>query len=189
VSYSILSAWSRGDIDRALAPYLGVEIEPTEAMAEGKRLHKKWERESLRTKRLPRVFGGRKLAKGFELENKVVRKINDWCVLSGVLDVYDGDTIIDYKSGKTSASSYLDGFQPEVYQVLRPNAKRFECYRFNQHLHKSDPDHVTMATLHLTSRTLRNGLEWILTNAAELREHLINNGYGDKLDQGKGLVE
>nr|DAT03900.1 MAG TPA: hypothetical protein [Caudoviricetes sp.] len=30
-------------------------------------------------------------------------------------------------------------------------------------------------------------MNWILTMAAELREYLINNGYGNRLDQGKGL--
>lgn len=188
VSYSILASWERGDVDRAIAPYLGVEVEPTEAMVAGKEWHKRWENEVRRTKHLPRLFGGRKLESAqLEFDTKRVRKLNDWCVLSGVLDVKDGTTAIDYKTGRSSATEYANSMQPKVYQVLYPELKRFEFYCMNQHLNKHDPDRLTMSVIHLNSQTLREGLEWVMTLAAELREYLINNSYGDKLDQGKGL--
>ena len=100
VSYSILNSWAKGDIDRAVAPYAGIEIEPTEAMEYGKKKHEAWEKEARRFGRLPRRFGGRKLiSPQFELNTKKIRKLNDWCYLSGVLDVLDGDVAIDYKTG------------------------------------------------------------------------------------------
>ena len=188
VSYSILNSWARGDINNAVAPYAGVEIEPTEAMEYGKKKHEAWEKESRNTRRLPRKFGARKLVSPeFELNTKKVRKINDWCYLSGVLDVLDGNTAIDYKTGKTPAGDYLNSHQHECYQILYPNIKRFEYHCFNQHLHRKDDGYVTMAIAYLDRKSLKNGIEWVLTNAAELREYLINNGMGDKLDQGKGL--
>ena len=63
VSYSILNSWARGDIDRAVAPYAGVEIESTEAMEYGKKKHEAWEKETRRTGRLPARFAPRKLKK------------------------------------------------------------------------------------------------------------------------------
>ena len=188
VSYSILNSWARGDIDRAVAPYAGVEIEATEAMEYGKKKHEAWEKETRRTGRLPARFGGRKLkSPQLELNTKKVRKLNDWCYLSGVLDVLDGDTAIDYKTGRTPASEYLNSKQHECYQILYPNIKRFEYHCFNQHLCRSDDGYITVAIAYLDKNTLKNGIEWVLTMAAELREYLINNGMGDKLDQGKGL--
>ena len=185
VSYSILNSWAKGDFDRAIAPYAGVEIEPTEAMEYGKKKHVAWEKESRRTGRLPRRFGGRKLVSPkFELNTKKVRKLKDWCYLSGVLD---GDTAIDYKTGRTPAGDYLNSRQHECYQILYPNIKRFEYHCCNQHLQRKDDGYITVAVAYLSRKTLRDGINWVLTNAAELREYLINNGYGDKLDQGKGF--
>lgn len=188
VSYSILNSWAKGDFDRAIAPYAGTEIEPTEAMEYGKKKHAAWEKESRRTGCLPRRFGGRKLVSPqFELNTKKVQKVNDWCYLSGVLDVLDGDVAIDYKTGRTPASEYLNSRQHECYQILYPKIKRFEYHCCNQHLQRKDDGYITVAVAYLSRKTLRDGIEWVLTNAAELREYLINNGYGDKLDQGKGF--
>ena len=188
VSYSILNSWAHGDIDRAIAPYVGVDVEPTEAMIEGKKMHERWEREAKRTGCLPKVFGGRKLkSPELELATKRVRKLTDWCVISGVLDVKDGTTAIDYKTGKATASDYTNSKQHECYQVLYPEINRFEYYCCNQHLHHLDDNHVTVGVVYLTRQTLEDGINWILTLAAELREYLINNGYSDRLDQGKGL--
>lgn len=186
VSYSILSAWARGDIDRAIAPYAGIQDEPNEAMIAGKKLHERWEQEVRRTKHLPRIFGGRNLeAPELELSTKKVRKLTDWCVLVGVLDVKDGCTGIDYKTGVMSATGYVNSKQHEVYQVLYPELTRFEYYCYNQHLCRSDSSRVTVGVVHLSRQTLQDGLEWILTMAAELREYLINSGLGSRLDYKK----
>lgn len=187
VSYSILNAWANGDIERAIAPYAGVETESTEAMEYGKKMHGIWERYVKKHKAIPKIFGGRKLeTPEIELATKRVRKLTDWCVISGVLDVKDGTTGIDWKTGKATASDYTNSKQHEVYQVLYPELKRFEYYCKNQHLHHSDPNQITVGVVYLNRKTLEDGLNWALTMAAELREYLINNGLGDKLDQGKG---
>ena len=235
VSYSTLSAWASGDIDRAVAPYAGkkdlaneisdklaikkneeikqivrdIDLETTKdyvidgkiyrnvpgivintaaATAFGKKMHGIWERYVKKHKAIPKIFGGRKLeAPEIELATKRVRKLTDWCVISGVLDVKDGTTGIDWKTGKASATDYTNSKQSEVYQVLYPELKRFEFYCKNQHIHHTDKNHITVGIVYLNRKTLEDGLNWILTMAAELREYLINNGYGNRLDQGKGL--
>ena len=189
VSYSILNSWTHGDIERAIAPYAGRETEPTEAMEFGKKMHAKWEHEANETKCLPKVFGGRKLiSPELELATKKARKLGDWCVLTGVLDVRDGEVGIDYKTGKTPATNYLNSNQHKCYQILYPEIKRFEYYCLNQHLHKSDADHITVGIAYLNRKTLTDGIEWVMTMASELREYLINNGLGHRLDQGKGFA-
>ena len=99
----------------------------------------------------------------------------------------DGDVAIDYKTGKTPAGEYLNSHQHECYQILYPNIKRFEYHCCNHHLRRKDDGYITVAVAYLNKQTLKNGIEWVLTMAAELREYLINNGMGDKLDQGKGF--
>lgn len=188
VSYSILNSWAHGDIDRATAPYRGERPGTTEAMRYGKEMHRRWERETARTNCLPKVFGGKSLSSpALELSTKRAARINEWCALVGVLDLKDGDLGIDYKTGRSTASEYANSKQHECYQMLYPGLTRFEYYCFNQHLHHSDSDRVTVSIVYLSRRTLADGIEWALTNAAELREYLINNGLGHRLDQGKGL--
>ena len=188
VSYSILNSWARGDAERAIAPYAGVKMPPTDAMEYGKRKHAQFENYVRRTKRLPAVFGGRALASPMlELTTKRVCKVTDWCYLSGVLDVLDGDTAIDYKTGKATATDYVNSHQHGCYQILYPNIKRFEYYCLNQHLKRGTDGRVTVGVVHLSRNTLTDAINWVLTNAAELREYLINNGYENNLDQGKGL--
>lgn len=188
VSYSILSSWARGDIDRAVAPFVGEEVLPTLAMIEGKMLHEKWERETLRTGRMPKVFGGRKLeSPELELATKKARQLNDWCVISGVLDLREGPLGVDYKSGVRTATEYANSFQHKVYQVLYPELERFEYHCFNQHLPRKHPDRVTMAIVHLSRQTLEDGINYILTYASELRQYLIDQGYGDRLARKESL--
>lgn len=192
VSYSILDAWARGDIASATAPYTGIEPEIDEetrkALDFGKKKHAEWERIVRRTGALPKVFGGQKLnSPKLELSTKKVRELTPWCVLSGVLDVLDGTIAIDYKTGRSSASQYVESHQHEVYQILYPQITKFVYCCDNQHLSKRDPGRTTVGVVHLSKRTLQDGLEWVLKNAKELRIYLIDKGYGARLDQGKGL--
>jgi hypothetical protein len=180
VSYSILSAWARGDVDRAIAPFLGEEVLPTQAMIEGKEWHKKWEDETNRTGCRPKIFGGEKLTNA-RAEVKLVRQLTDWCTLSGVIDLMDDEQDEDHKTGKSTATDYANGFQHKVYHVLDPSKKRFRYNCFNQHLPSNHPDAVTVSIVHLTRKTLEEGIEYVLTHAAELREYLIREGYGDRL--------
>lgn len=182
VSYSILSAWARGDVDRAIAPFLGQEVPPTQAMIDGKKWHERWEKETNRTGRRPLIFGGEKIP-GVKTEVKLVRQLNDWCVLSGVIDLQSPDQNEDHKTGRSTATDYANSFQHKVYHVLDPSKKRFRYNCLNQYLPKNHPDRITVSILHLTRKTLEEGIEYVLTHAAELREYLIQAGYGDRLSR------
>lgn len=182
VSYSILSAWARGDIDRALGPFLGKEIAPTQAMIEGKHWHAKWEKETNRTGCRPKIFGGEKIA-NVQTEVKIVKQLNDWCILSGVIDLQSPTQNEDHKTGRSSATDYASSFQHKFYQVLDPSKKKFRYNCFNQHLPKDHPDRVTVSVVHLTRNTLEDGLEDILTHSAELRQYLIGQGLEDRLSR------
>lgn len=171
VSYSILSAWARGDYDRALSMYFREETPTTPAMELGKKMHDKWEKEIEKTKSMPAVFGGRPLEK-HTTENRTKRELmlNDWLQLVGVLDLMEGTTGRDWKCGRTTATSYANGYQHKVYQILYPKLNRFEYYAYNPY-DKS----ATMAIVHLTDKSLEDGVEWVITYASDFRAYLENN--------------
>lgn len=190
VSYSILAAWDRGDWDRAVAPFIGGEVEPTEIMIAGKKIHEKWEKETRRTRRAPAVFGGEELiGQQMEFDTKRVVQLNDWLWLSGMLDRIDTPSFlpkgqkrgIDYKRSKNNAVSWANSKQGAIYKILFPEISLFEFHVFNPYLKKEDPDKVTMSMLHLSDRSLEVGIEWVLTNASELYNYLVSNGFDKNL--------
>lgn len=183
VSYSILSAWDRGDWDRAIAPFVGREMEANEFMARGKRWHKRWEKESRKTGKIPAVFGDEVLVEAqIEGDSRRVRQINDWLELSGVLDRIDkpvwlktGKRGIDYKLSKQNAVAWANSKQGACYKILYPELSVFEFHCHNPYLAKDDPDNTTMSIVHLTDKVLEEGLEWVLTTASDLRAYLEAN--------------
>lgn len=183
VSYSILSAWDRGDWDRAIAPFVGREIEGNEFMQRGKRWHKRWEKESRKTGKIPAIFGDEKLVDAqIEGDSRRVRQINDWLELSGVLDRIDkpewlltGKRGIDYKLSKQNAVAWANSKQGACYKILYPELSVFEFHCHNPYLKKGDPDATTMSIVHLTDKVLEEGLEWVLTTASDLRAYLEAN--------------
>lgn len=183
VSYSILAAWDSGDWDRAVAPFVGREIEGNIYMQRGKRWHKRWERESKKTGKSPAIFGGEELRNAqIEMQSKRVRSLNDWLDLSGVLDRIDepewlksGKRGIDYKLSKQSATSWANSHQAGAYKILYPELSVFEFHCLNPYLSDTDPDRVSMSIVHLTDKVLEDSLEWVLTTAADLRAYLEAN--------------
>jgi hypothetical protein len=167
----MLSAWARGDYQRAVDMYLGLPFQPTPQMEAGIAFHKQWESEGRTTGKLPAVFGGRQLdSPKFEWETKKEMMLNDWLQLVLVLDVLEPEVGTDYKSGSQPVSSYSNGDQHKVYQVGYPNLKRFDYHGYNQYTKE-----VTMAIIHLTPKTLREGVEFVLKNSTEMRNYVIAN--------------
>lgn len=174
-SYSMLSAWERGDYQRALEMYIGLESEMTPAMQFGRDQHEAWEKEILETGCMPAVFGGAQLPVGFQTEIKKEVMLNDWLQLVGVLDLRVPKIGRDWKTGMTPANSYLSGKQHKVYQILYPGLDVFEYYSFNQHLPIGHPDQVKMARVHLTDKTLEDGVEFVLRNAKAMWTYIQVN--------------
>lgn len=189
VNFSILSAWDRGDWDRAVAPFVGGIVEPNAIMIEGQKLHERWERETNRTKKAPRVFGGESLVNHkAEQATKRVVQLNDWLALSGILDRIDepewlktGKRGTDYKRSKYNATHWAGSKQATVYQILYPELTLFEFQVWNPYLRATDPDKVSMAIVHLTQKTLERGIEWVLSNSSQLYDYLVTNGFDKNL--------
>ena len=179
-SYSILAAWERGDWDDAIDMYFKREREETEAMRYGKEKHAEWEAE-VKAGHMPKVFGGRKLTKPYHAELKLEVQLADWLVLVGVLDNIEGEVGRDWKTGVARASALANGYQHKVYQLLVQMSslrsdiqlqplKRFEYHVFNQHART-----VEMSIVHLTDKSLEEGVEFVTTNASEMKNYIDIN--------------
>lgn len=171
VSYSMLSAWERKDYDSAIGMWLGVSSPKNEAMIAGTTFHEDWEDEVKRTGKLPSVFGVKYLNNP-ETEVKIVKKLSDWLTLSGVIDLRDVPDMYEYKTGRTPASTYANGYQHKVYQVLDPRLTTAHIYAYNQHTNT-----VSYEKVHLDKDSLVDGINWIVTLASEMRATLESMGY------------
>lgn len=168
-SWSMLSAWSHERYQDAIAMLLRQPTVATDAMLEGKRLHEIWELEGRKTGCLPETFGGQKLNQPkFEIKKEI--RLNSWIVFVGVLDVLDLPRGVDYKSGSTPATAYANSLQHCCYQVLYPNLKSFEY-----HVYNTATKRASMVMIHLDDNTLRRGVEFILSNASEIRAYCEQN--------------
>ena len=170
LSYTILNAWAMGRQEDAVGMYLGKELPKTDAMELGWLYHKKFENESKATKSLPEVLGGDRLINPL-IEQKCERLLDfsdDYKILiRGVLDVEDVTLGIDYKVGRSKASSYNNSMQHTVYKVLRPHLTKFMYICFNPYLKE-----VERSLVYLTDETLYNGLNFIYTYAGEIIGYL-----------------
>ena len=119
-----MNAWNNGQTQKALEMYFKISTFTSEAMTEGSALHKLWENEVKKTNCLPKVFGGRKLNNPLSEQKKAItlRKEFDGdllddveFVLSGIVDLIDGDLIIDYKTGNEDRD---DPHQLPIYDLL-----------------------------------------------------------------------
>jgi len=170
LSFSILDKVRLGYIDEAISMFNRVRLPATPAMELGKKYHKLWEKQILATGRIPEALGGEKLADGWTVEKKLVKRFklgNNIVEFVGVYDNYepnaaDGPTMRDWKATTSSATIYSSSYQHSVYKVLVPEAAIFE-YRCKHPF----INQLTIARIHLTDAQRERGLNFIQTYASE----------------------
>ena len=183
VSYTILSAWSQGRYEDAIKYLFKLEVIQTPAMKVGQEYHKSWENEIQRTKKLPEVFGSKKLINPSP-EQYIKVDVNDWLILSGKIDCYDKPTIYEFKTGRQTSEDVIRSKQAGVYGVLstlnKQYADRAEIYCYNQYLKN---DNKSMSIVYLTDKVLEDSLNWIETLAGEIKEYCEQNELFKKYTQ------
>lgn len=172
-SYSTLAAWARGDYDLALGMYFKTATFDNDAMRLGRALHDEWEQEIKASGCMPQVFGAKPLPKGWAAEVFATKQLADWLVLRGKLDLRTPEVGFDWKSGVTPSTQWANSMQHKVYQVLYPQLKRFEYHAFNPYAKRSLA--VTVSIVHLTPKTLEEGVEWLVTHAGEMKHYIEQN--------------
>lgn len=185
-SYSTLAAWARGDYDLAIGMYFKTVSYDNDAMRLGRALHDEWEKEIKQTHCMPEVFGGRPLPEGHAVEVFASKQLTDWLVLRGKLDLRLPEVGYDWKSGTTPSTQNANSYQHKVYQVLYPKLKRFEYHAFNPYVRRSDA--VTVSIVHLTPKSLEQGVEWVVTYASEMKHYIESNGIEEQMAAIGGKV-
>lgn len=117
LSYSLLSTWERGEIERAVQMYFHMDTPSSPQMDDGKRIHDLIEKHILKHKKLPDWLPDIKL-KDPKPEEVMVVEYNDLFDLKVRLDCLDGDTILEYKTGVSSSMDYANTGQIPFYFLV-----------------------------------------------------------------------
>ncbi len=161
-SYSMLSAWSWGKKDDVIKMLKHEPMLINKAMEVGKRYHKLFEQEVIKTKRLPREFGNKELTNP-KTEVKIEKWLDEWLQLVGVIDLIDGNRVYDYKIGHTPSQAYANTFQLPIYGLLYEEAKEGYILHYNPVFRHSDWS-VTV----INSEIRTEAIEWVITFASEI---------------------
>lgn len=173
LSYSILSAWEKRRFEDAIAMYLGKDLPATPYMELGKLKHKQWADYTMKTGKVHNDFGFEKVTNPI-VEQKYEKIIpfshNIQILIRGVIDLEDGDIITDYKCGSSTPSAYVDGWQLDLYKLLRPNAKigQYLCYNPYNKM-------VSKGIKFLSDKNAERAIENIITHGGELIDYLQIN--------------
>lgn len=183
LSHSILSAWSSGKYEDAVAMYLGKGIPVTPAMELGSLKHKIWANYIQANKKLPPELGGDEL-KAPIVEQKWQKFIpfseGYQILLRGVIDLEDDNVLVDHKCGLGSPVSYLDGEQLDYYKLLRPDATlgKYLCHNPYKCDASCTPDNhqcFQVGVKFLTDENAERALEHIITFGGEMIQYLEVN--------------
>ena len=173
LSYSILNAWKQGKYEDAVAMYLGKPIPSTPYMELGKLKHKQWEEYTLKTGKMHPELGEVELKKPIveQKYQKVIPFSDEYQILMrGILDLEDGNTITDYKCGRSTPSSYIDGWQLDLYRLFRPHADLGVYRCFNPYT-----ETVSVGVKFLSDHNSEVALEHIITYGGEMIDYLVSN--------------
>jgi hypothetical protein len=169
LSYSILHAWEQGRYEEAVAQYLGKPFPATPAMELGKLKHELWERYVNETGCLPLELGGGEL-KNPLTEHKYEKTLDlgkYTILIRGVIDLEYDRTLVDYKCGVGEPSTYLSGWQLDLYKWLRPDSTLGKYICFNPYT-----ESVKVGAKFLGEQQAENAVESIITYGSEMIDYL-----------------
>ena len=173
LSYSILRAWEQARFEDAIGQYLGKPLPATPYMELGKLKHQQWADYTMKHQKLHPELGG------YDLTNPIVEQkyekllpfSEDIQILwRGVIDLEDKGILVDYKCGRTTPSSYIDGWQLDAYKLLRPKATGGEYICFNPYTKQ-----LATGFKFLHDSNAETALEKIITLGGELIDYLQTN--------------
>jgi hypothetical protein len=119
LSYSLLSLWERGDIEGAIDTYFHLDKKGTEAMENGKRVHKEIEEHIKTYNTFPEWFFDYPLTLP-ETEKEVVVSYNEMFDLKGVFDCLDPveKTLFEFKTGNSDSLEWARTWQLPIYFLI-----------------------------------------------------------------------
>lgn len=182
LSFSILSQWSQGRFEDAVASYLGKPLPPTPAMELGKLKHEIWANYITENKKLPPELGAKELVNPIVEQKwqKIIPFSDKYQILlRGVIDLEDENVITDHKCGLGTPSAYLNSLQLDYYKLLRPNATTGQYICHNPYKCgascKEEHNCFQIGVKFLNKENANNALEHIITFGGELIQYLEAN--------------
>jgi len=158
----MLNFWSLGCKDDVIKMLKHEPTFITEAMEVGKRYHKLFEEEVIKTKRLPKEFGSKKLQNP-RTEVKIEKWLDEWLQLVGVIDLIDEDKIYDYKVGNTLSQAYANALQLPVYGLLYEKANEGYILHYNHLFRRAD-----WSVVAINDEVRNTAIDWVITFASEI---------------------
>jgi len=174
VSYTLLSVWASGRTDDAVNIYLHKPMPKTRQMEEGI----KWDEMQMKN-----IEKEKKLTKEFNsfafIDPKTQMKLeipyNEKVTLVIKPDVYDSPMIMELKTGKRSASSYLNSKQLDMYglgcHLAGLEVGKIVVIRYDQYKNEAD-----WAFKYMDEGILDSARNYIDSLYPEIYEHFNNIG-------------
>lgn len=114
LSFSLLSTWERGEIDRAIQLYFHMKSPTTPQMEDGRVIHGDIASHIGTHKTFPEGLPQWKLAAP-ECEKAVVVPYNDMFDLKVIYDCVDSTNLYEFKTGTTPVLEYVGSYQIPLY--------------------------------------------------------------------------
>jgi hypothetical protein len=175
VSYSILSAWESGSKEQAVNNFFKIYSPSSQAMNEGTAFHKSWEESILKHKRLPKELSTQNqplIAPRTEVYLK--KDITPQIEYSGIIDCLDEPILYEFKSGNKVSSDYANTKQIDGYALLcaKEGIKIEKGFYLHYNQKTKDTD---CAMVWITPKRLERVEKWIIKNATEFYNYLLEN--------------
>lgn len=170
-SFTVLNLWATNRYEDAVRTYFKLDRYTSPEMEAGKKYHEEWATYIDKHKQMPKLFGSHKLEVPI-IEKKHVVAIYDWLDLVFIADlVHGGNTLTEFKTGKTTSGKYLDTGQLDLYALgllFKDIAiTKAEVYHYDQYKEKTD-----YSFKWVTDADIKASLNWLETNAGEMYEYL-----------------
>lgn len=142
LSYSLINAFERNDIQGMVDMYFHVNRLGTPAMESGRKYHEGIAKSILDTQTLPEYMNFKADFKDPKTEFEIVVPYNEICDLKGVLDCLDEPILYEFKTGVSDSLEWARTNQLPLYFLLceLKGIKVDMAYiiRHNQHINETD---------------------------------------------------
>jgi hypothetical protein len=165
--------WKEGKYEDAIAIYLGKPFIATPAMELGKLYDQKWNDYIIKNNKLPEELGSCDLREPkVQTKYQVILPLSEEyeILLRGVPDLTDGDTIIDFKCGRTESNQYVGKMQLDYYSLFIPEATVGQYRCFNPYTNK-----LTIGIKFLNEQNREDAINEIVTYGGDILQYLLAN--------------
>ena len=173
VSYSLLSAWARGQVDQAVSIYCHLPGVTNQAMIEGRNIHEEVSN-LLKENKTPKWMNNIKFNNP-KSEIKIIVPYNELFDLSAVFDILDEPLLYEIKTGGTNSMDWLGEMQIPVYFLVAEIAKiqlnSAHLVHYNQKTDETD-----LAIYHNSKFVRDTARNWIDSLAPEIHEFFSKEG-------------